>query len=242
MTPLDDELEAWAGEYVLGLLTGEERDRFERRLAGDVRLNRLIIAWQLQLQPLADAIEPIEPPQRLWQRIDSSLAAPSALRQQRSVRMRSRRVRWWERVGFWRGWAMGATAVAVALAAFLVVRPSLGPGPRLIAVLNAQGGQPGVLFTAELPGSNYVARAILDISTSPRAHELWLLPGAETAPISLGLLAPDATTRRPLPTSTAQLLKPGAAVAVSEEPAGGSPTGQPTGPVIYVGTLVEDEG
>lgn len=242
MTPPDDELDAWAGEYVLGLLTGEERDRFERRLTGDPRLNRLVIAWQVRLQPLIEDIEPVEPRPQLWQRIEATLAAPGALQQKRSVYRRSRRIRWWDRVAIWRGWAIGATALAAALAAFLVVRPSATPGPRLIAVLNASGGQPGVLFTTELPGSGYAARAIVDISASPQAHELWLLPGANAAPISLGLLTPDATTRRPLPAGTAPLLKAGAAVAVSEEPPGGSPTGQPTGPVVYVGTLVEDEG
>jgi anti-sigma-K factor RskA len=72
-----------------------------------------------------------------------------------------------------------------------------------------------------------------DLSMTPgRALELWAVP-AQGAPRSLGLVqAAGATTLlRP------QLLRDTAAFAVSVEPAGGSPTGAPTGPIVSVGKL-----
>ena len=68
-----------------------------------------------------------------------------------------------------------------------------------------------------------------------RAFELWLIAGAEK-PVSLGLLPDDARTVLSLPEAlTAKL---GAAVlAISDEPAGGSATGQPTGAVLATGKV-----
>jgi anti-sigma-K factor RskA len=70
-----------------------------------------------------------------------------------------------------------------------------------------------------------------------RVLELWSVP-AQGAPRSLGLIKANGTTvlsRERLPPA---LLKGGtAALAVSVEPPGGSPTGVPTGPVVFAGKL-----
>jgi anti-sigma-K factor RskA len=65
-----------------------------------------------------------------------------------------------------------------------------------------------------------------------RVLELWAVPGSG-APRSLGLISASGATV----VSKAQQLKGAAALAVSLEPTGGSPTGAPTGPVLYVGKL-----
>jgi anti-sigma-K factor RskA len=65
-----------------------------------------------------------------------------------------------------------------------------------------------------------------------RALELWAVPG-QGAPRSLGVVAAQGTTT----VIRAELLRNTAAFAVSVEPAGGSPTGAPTGPIISVGKL-----
>jgi anti-sigma-K factor RskA len=73
--------------------------------------------------------------------------------------------------------------------------------------------------------------------TADRVLELWSVP-PQGAPRSLGLISASGTTvlsRAKLP---ATLLKGGtAALAVSVEPPGGSPTGAPTGPVVFAGKL-----
>jgi anti-sigma-K factor RskA len=48
----------------------------------------------------------------------------------------------------------------------------------------------------------------------------------------------EGTKTEVLPASLSQSDLKGSAFAVSVEPRGGSPTGSPTGPVVYTGTLI----
>src|SRR5262249_45890961 len=74
------------------------------------------------------------------------------------------------------------------------------------------------------------------LTSDPRAIELWLiLPNQR--PRSLGLIPPGQPIRLSIPPDLAGRLTPDAGLAVSLEPPGGSPTGQPTGPVIASGKL-----
>jgi len=67
--------------------------------------------------------------------------------------------------------------------------------------------------------------------------ELWAVPPQGT-PRSLGLISANGTTIVPRGRLAASLVKGDtAALAVSLEPPGGSPTGAPTGPVLYAGKL-----
>ena len=242
MTARDDDLQALAGEYVLGLLAGEERDRVERRMTGDPRLRRHIEVWQQRLQPLVDEVEPIDPSPAAWQRIETTLGSPAALRQRRPLAAEQRGPGWRGRIGFWRGWAIGATLVAAALAGWILAsqpllrQPQAQP-PRLLAVLSSVGGEPFWLLSASPAGSVDV-HPVQDIARTAQAHELWLLPeGAK--PVSLGILDPAGGTERPLPPALAAQLRPGAALAITLEPAGGAPGGVPSGPVTYRGRLIE---
>jgi anti-sigma-K factor RskA len=96
----------------------------------------------------------------------------------------------------------------------------LPPGDGDAAVLVEQAG-PGLLrFVASGP-----------IGAGPdRDLELWVLPTGAARPVSLGVL-PHAGRVVPVAWHGA------ARLLVSREPMGGSPTGQPTGPVVYQGTL-----
>src|SRR5262249_26562029 len=70
-----------------------------------------------------------------------------------------------------------------------------------------------------------------------RAYELWALPGEGAAPVSLGLM--PQTGRGTLQLSEAQrlALSRSRQIAISLEPWGGSPTGAPTGPVMYTAEI-----
>ena len=86
--------------------------------------------------------------------------------------------------------------------------------------------------------SSMVMRPLTQVSVAAdRALELWSLP-PQGAPVSLGLISSSGATvlaRERLPRT---LLRGGTAqLAVSLEPPGGSPTGAPTGPVLYAGRL-----
>jgi anti-sigma-K factor RskA len=67
-----------------------------------------------------------------------------------------------------------------------------------------------------------------------RAFELWAIAPGATRPRSLGVIPPDGELKLfPLPSD----LRDGATLAISIEPIGGSPTQQPTGPVVFVGSV-----
>ena len=75
------------------------------------------------------------------------------------------------------------------------------------------------------------------IHVAGRSLELWALPrGAQ--PKSLGVLA-GARSDLKLVAVADRSLGDVPALAISLEPPGGSPTGQPTGPVLYTGPCVK---
>ena len=69
-----------------------------------------------------------------------------------------------------------------------------------------------------------------------RSRELWALPDG-AAPVSLGLMPASGSARLALDDRQRAALAAATKVAVSDEPAGGSPTGAPTGDVLYVADL-----
>ncbi len=80
------------------------------------------------------------------------------------------------------------------------------------------------------------------VSATPetgRSYELWLMPGRSSAPRSLGVVGNDEFTQRTLPGNFDLDTLRAATFAVSLEPAGGSPSGAPTGPVLFTGKAVE---
>jgi anti-sigma-K factor RskA len=86
------------------------------------------------------------------------------------------------------------------------------------------------MATAERNGALIVQPTASITVPTDKDLELWALPKGETKPRSLGVLPPSG---RQL---TAELA-PDTQLLVSLEPKGGSPTGQPTGPVLYGGWL-----
>jgi anti-sigma-K factor RskA len=208
-----------AAEYVLGSLEGEERRTAERLLATDAAFARSVAAWEQRLTPLAARVSPVAPPVDLWQRIeaDISLSATAEILPFR------------RRVRFWQGTTVTALAIAASLAAFIVLHQ---PNRQDVAVLSPMsGGTPVLIATSGRNGVLIVQPTGPITVPADKDLELWALPHGETKPRSLGVL----------PTSGRQLvaeLAPNTQLLVSLEPRGGSPTGQPTGPVLYGGSLV----
>jgi anti-sigma-K factor RskA len=69
-----------------------------------------------------------------------------------------------------------------------------------------------------------------------RSLELWSIAG-DAAPLSLGILATDETINEIIIPESLRIKMVGATLAISDEPAGGSPTGAPTGAVLAVGEI-----
>ena len=227
--PLADAL---AAQYVAGTLRGRARARFEALLPGHPALQRAVADWQSRLMPLTTALPPQAPPARVWRGIQQRLwPAPAAQP-------------WWQRLGLWRALSGTALAGVVGLGVMLASPPPAQPP--LVVVLESTGAAdtppgaaPGfIVASLNRDGGALVTRTLAPVSLgSDRVLELWSVP-PQGNPRSLGLIAANGVTvlrRDQLP---ATLVKGGtAALAVSVEPPGGSPTGVPTGPVVFAGKL-----
>jgi anti-sigma-K factor RskA len=220
--------DALAAQYVAGTLRGRARRRFEALLDGHPALRGAVREWQDRLIPLTSALAPEAPPPRVWHGIEQRLwpqqAAPH----------------WWQRLALWRGVSAFATVAALALAVALVVPPPAQP-PVVVVLQGTGGAAQGVnTFVASVSadGRALVTKPLMSVSLEAnRVLELWSVP-PEGAPRSLGLISASGATVVPRGKLPEALLKGGtAALAVSLEPPGGSPTGVPTGPVLYAGKL-----
>lgn len=210
---------ALAGEYVLGVLDSAERAAVENRMRSDSAFASLVATWERDFAAMNDSYTE-EPAPNLLPQIEARLfgrpAPAPALR----------------RLGDWWRWmAAGAAFAAVATVLVLVMLPTVfPPAPVLRATLSAEG-QP-LTFAARWDGRELIVeRASGEAASAGQVHELWLIAGEGQAPVSVGLL--EATEVR----LRLDAVAAGAVLAVSLEPAGGSPTGAPTGPVLVTGVL-----
>ncbi len=218
-----------AAEYVVGTLHGAARRRFESLLPAHPSLRAAVHDWQRRLMPLTAGVAPEAASAAVWQRIETRLfgVTPTA----------PMRAGWWAQLAFWRGLS-AVTGVAVLALAVMLANP--GPAqPPIVVVLSAAtpaaGGTTPASFVASVSGdgSAMVTRPLANVSLQPdRSLELWSVP-ATGAPRSLGLISANGATV----VSKRKVLEGTAAFAVSLEPPGGSPTGAPTGPILYVGKL-----
>ena len=223
--------DALAQEYATGTLRGAARRRYESLLPSHSVLRSALHRWQSWLMPLSVSITPQAPPTRVWQQIERRLwpsagaVAPTG---------------WWQKLSLWRGVSALASVAALGLA-LMVIMPGPAQPPVVVVLQGTGGATQGVsTFVASVSadGRALVTRPLQPVSLKAnRVLELWSVP-PDGAPRSLGVIAADGSTvidRKRLPAS---LLKGGtSALAVSVEPPGGSPTGAPTGPVVYAGKL-----
>jgi anti-sigma-K factor RskA len=218
--------ERLAAEYVLGTMPSRARRRFERLMAADPGVARTVGAWADRLAPLDDLTPAAEPPAHVWRAVERRVggvsAAPAPWR------------RWFDSLAFWRGLALAGGLAAAALAIYLAVFPRPIP-PAVVAVLAGHGGEPGwIAVTGPKPGEVSFSTVTAPAETKPHAFELWGIAGGP--PRSLGLLPQHSGSA--VTFDVARLPPPGGVLAVSLEPTGGSPTGSPTGPVIYQGKVL----
>jgi anti-sigma-K factor RskA len=217
-----------AAEYVLGVLGPEQRRAAERRLGRDAAFAREVAYWERRLGVLAESVPDVAPPQDGWARIEAALGREPG----------ARRTSVWQSLSFWRGLAMGTSALAAAcLAALIYVGTVAPPGAPLVAKLDAEGGQTGFVAAVSSGGGNLtIVPAALLTAQEQKTLELWLIPAGEK-PHSLGLIDPSRPVTINVPKDLLSKVNSEAVLAVSLEPPGGSPTGQPTGPVIANGKL-----
>ncbi len=217
--------------------------------------------------PLADLLE--EPPapfveprlveSRLEPKLEPRLAEPRKVERSADVIYLARRVK------RWRGLTLTFGAIAAALAVYValwqvapdLIPPRLRPPgssmlarhevtpegrsqhDRLVAVLQQDPTAPAFLLTVDTQNHTLVVRRVSATQEAGRSYELWLISSRFSAPRSLGIVGNDEFTQHALPANYDVDTLRTASYAVSLEPAGGSPSGVPTGPVLFTGKAVE---
>jgi anti-sigma-K factor RskA len=225
-----DEIEGLAAEYVLGTLDVDERRAAEARIAADPAFRADVAAWAERLQPLADSATPVVPHAdtfgRIAARIDAregtiTPAGDNVVALRRSVTR-------------WRIASFVAAAAAVALGVFVALDRNEPSATEYVATLTPDGGAPGFVLTVDTASNTLTIRRMVNAPAEDRSFELWAVEPGE-APHSIGIVEHASLTVE-MPMEPAELV-----FAISEEPRGGSPTGAPTGPVLYSGPLVPME-
>ncbi len=225
-----EERDMRAAEFVLGTLDGEQRRAFEKQMDHDPALRDLVNLWEARLVGLNDTTSVVQPPQRVWMEIERVIA-PGAVDDAAQAPLKTP---WWQSLVLWR---MTTAAALLALLAVLVPVLTQGPvqGPEALpvydVVLRDTQDQPQWMVVCDWRTREVaVSRVAAAAPAAGKAHELWLVRGEGVAPISLGVLSGNEIQRSLPANATWRDTK---ALAVSLEPAGGSPTGVPTGPVLY---------
>jgi anti-sigma-K factor RskA len=220
--------DALAAEYVLGVLPEDERQAVAARIAGDREFARLVESWEAQLGPLAERYAEASPSAAVKSALDRRLFAEDAAPQ---------RAGFWQSLTVWRTIA-GALAALLLLIAVPVLRTALLPQDqaRLVALLSAEGSPVSYLAVYE-PKTGAVALSRVGAAQQgDRDFELWFID-KDKAPVSMGVIPHGETAHVELSDALRREVQAGASLAISDEPKGGSPTGQPTGPVMAVGAL-----
>ena len=230
-----DDRDLTAAEYVIGLLTPAEAREIETRTMGDAVLARSIRAWQRRLSGMTRWVRPVPPPASVWQRLEAEVMAQPAPQTQLN---RNARLGWqgwlaeaWESLAFWRGVAV-ASFLAGAMLVGAIVGPKLWTSQPGVAALNPlDSPMPAFLVMVTKDGYATVIANAAEVQPG-NSLELWVLPPGAPAPVSLGVIPVAGRIRVPAIVSAGTLL------LVSSEPKGGSPTGAPTGPVVYRGKVI----
>lgn len=229
----DEQLQQLAGEYVLGTLSMARRQEVERRLADDAPLRAAVDAWEQRLLPLTALAEPQQPSPGLWPRIENSLPMPRRVRQAGGWQA------WWNSLNFWRWLAAGSLA-CTALLAVLVSRAQLqtDAAPQFMVVLVApQDKTPGwIVQTNSRQQLSLIPLASGSMPTQ-KSLQFWTKGKDWQGPVSLGIVKPGQSQRIGLdqlpPLQADQLFE------ITLEPSNGSPTGKPSGPILYIGRAVK---
>lgn len=225
----DNENLLLAGEYVLGVLDGVERDAFERRIAHEPALRAHVAYWQERFADLDKGIVPQSVPAALWPKIEAALGGKDLLRAAPSGFAE----RIWSSLGFWRSASFASMAASLVLAAMVALLAGRAtPTPQIVAVMLTPEGVPGAIAEVFHDGRINIV-PIQDFAVPQgKTLQVWTLYDREKGPISVGLIERTRQAifhRADLPRGQQQLYE------ITLEPEGGSPTNRPTGPVLVKG-------
>jgi anti-sigma-K factor RskA len=215
-----------ASEYALGTLHGAARRRFERLLASDRALRDAVAEWQDRLAPLELALEPVRPTPALLERIerDIGIAQKPAARATASL---------WQRLFAAPQLGMLAAGLVVGVGVATIAphllhragEESTAQLPQSYAgILSDPQGNATMLVSSLRHGRIADIKVLRPMPTAPdRKLFLWALP-VDGAPFLVGEVPASGKASISLSATSEQLFSKVATLAVSAEPAGGTPS------------------
>ena len=239
--PTGDEM--LAAELSLGLLEDQEHAAARARQEREPAFGRMVAEWDERFAAFLDEVAPVVPDAGLWDRIRAELDAQANVTPIVDARRRG--------TTFWRAYSVAITGVAAALLLAIgldrtrdaPVAPAPAPAPAppaetrtLVASLASEDGPTRLVVSYQSGMRSLLVTPAGLTAAADRAYQLWLIPPSGT-PRSLGLVDAGGPQRVPVAPPLLGAFDGNATLAVSVEPVGGSPTGQPTGPVILSGPL-----
>lgn len=241
----DEQRLARAGDYVLGLMSDEERERAEHDMERDTAFREAVLAAAQHFHKL-DLTATAEPvPSDLWQKVSERIAGlpqmqlpePTAAPFGKPTVPQQTIPQGFglHALGGRRGFAMAASlAAACAIGYFGALATATKPQPVVVVVLDTPANTPGAIFEAYADDS--VRIVPLENFTVPAGQtmQVWTLYDKAVGPVSLGTIGTSATEVR-LQGPHLPLPKPEQLYEITLEPAPGSPTGKPTGPILVKG-------
>ena len=224
---------ALVAEYVLGLLSSAEHTRVGRLIEDSQALRAERDFWVSRFAALNAEYEETPVPAHLYQAIEAR-AFGDVVKAGRPA------ASFWESLMVWRGIAAGAVAVAVAAVGFNLLQPAPDVGSlttQLVAALEEEGSN--VKFVALYDGSGNVRLTALSGEDVPdKDYELWAIQGGNN-PISMGVIP---VTDRSAVTISPEVMAgwgEGSVLAITLEQEGGSPDGNPHGPIVAKGAVTK---
>jgi anti-sigma-K factor RskA len=211
---------ALAADYAIGLMPAAARRRFEQLLLEDAALRAELANWQHSLASLTDAVPEQPVPDHVWRGI--------------TARIDPQELHVPEKRSFWNWIRVTAAVCSLAVVVFLSVLYNRDEASYSATMLSADA-QPALKVEAHENYLNVEPLALAAV-TPEQSLELWAIP-AGGKPISLGVIPAGGKGKVELSEAQRALISKPVTLAVSLEPKGGSPTGQPTGPVLYQGAL-----
>jgi anti-sigma-K factor RskA len=110
-------------------------------------------------------------------------------------------------------------------------------GERYVAIVNRGGDLPALLVNVDIATGIVAVRSVSAEAPPDRSYELWYI-GEGQDPFSLGIVDRIGGELRVSIDDVRNFEPTEAVFAITDEPRGGSPTGAPTGPVVYTGVLL----
>lgn len=220
--------EVLAGEYVLGVLSLEDRQKVERRMRSDRQFAAIVSRWEQNLSEFNEEYETVTPAAAVFPKIEKRIFGEAALG-----------ANLWNSLTLWRSVAFGSLFLAAGVLVFAITNEGSlppSPGKQLTASLSGHDSPINLLANYDAANGRLKVTPVAAGKPEEKSLELWLIRGSDPAE-ALGVLPQTGDGEIVLPPELHGKLTEGAIIAVSVEPFGGSPTGKPTGDVVASGTI-----